>query len=259
MKTLLEYLTFVKGVGYLLIVVYLFGFLAFWHLIQSTKYLIHANKVKRIMSVAVPLVLMMFGGIAVIAFVTNGNHSGVATPTTSESTFGVNTSEYLPLAYVSAKHLHEVMKTEVSCETCHHNSNGEIHACKDCHGVPFDPHNLSKPGLKAAIHERCMYCHKEVFGGPESCKLCHTQGLPSTALAINAPARPHELMWEDCNKCHKKGIYQNIKIVYHDNCLMCHLKGIAGAAKIPPDHTDYTNNVNLCQGCHKPASGGAKA
>ncbi|MDP3104369.1 MAG: hypothetical protein Q8M95_07160 [Candidatus Methanoperedens sp.] len=87
---------------------------------------------------------------------------------------------------------------------------------------------MAKPGLKAAIHGKCMYCHKEVFGGPEGCKLCHTMGTPTTVV-VPAPARPHTLTWEQCIRCHPDGIPggQSIKIVYHDFCIKCHTNGIA--------------------------------
>lgn len=267
MQTLLEYLTFVKGIGYLLVVAFLLAFFTFWKLIHT--------KDKEIVKV-VPVVVVMwltFGSVSML-FTSDKSNTAVDTeykpvmevfpeyysngsPATitahrPEKWLGVNTSEYLSITYGATADFHRIMGNKVSCRTCHHNSGDEIHACKDCHGAPFNPDNMSKPGLKAAIHGRCMYCHKEVFGGPQGCKLCHTVGTPKTMAA--APPRPHGLTWEDCTRCHTsipKG--QTTKIVYHDFCIKCHTKGIADAAKLPADHAGRTSDT--CRGCHKPTGG----
>ncbi|MCX9009918.1 MAG: cytochrome c3 family protein [Candidatus Methanoperedens sp.] len=269
MKTLLEYITFIKGVEYLIIVAFGFGFIAFWLLVHNRQI-----EAKKIVSIAIPMSLI-FGGAAVV-LATSGGSESAANTTSQEPAFpeyysngspatitshnpdkwlNVNNSEYLAITYGPAVEFHQVMSNKISCKTCHHNSGDEIHACKDCHSTPFNPDNSSKPGLKAAYHQRCMFCHKEIFGGPESCTKCHTGGVPISA-AVSAPARPHELTWETCTRCHSEGIPgggQQMKIVYHDNCLKCHTKGIGGAAKVPDDHAGRASNT--CQGCHKPKGG----
>lgn len=270
METLLEYLTFVKGIGYLLVVAFLLAFITFWQLVHT--------KEKEILKVVPVIVVMwMAFGTAAMLFTPDNTNTGAeaaipepafsevfpeyysnGSPATitahrPEKWLGVNTSEYLSVTYGATANFHKIMGSKVSCQTCHHNSGDEIHACKDCHGAPFNPADMSKPGLKAAIHGRCMYCHKEVFGGPEGCKLCHTMGTPKTMDAT--PPRPHGLTWEDCTRCHTRipgG--QEIKIVYHDFCIKCHTKGIADAAKVPSDHAGRTSDT--CKGCHKPTTGG---
>ena len=269
MKTLLENITFVKGVEYLIVVAFGFGFIAFWLLVHGRE-----KELKKVVSAVIPLSLIFAGAAFVLA--TNGNPEPDAAPRALESAFPeyysngspatitshnlekwlrVNDSEYRAITYGPAVKFHQVMSDKVSCQTCHHNSGDEIRACKDCHNIPFNPQNSSKPGLKAAYHQRCMSCHKEVFGGPESCTVCHTGGAPVSG-AVSAPARPHQLTWETCIKCHKDGIPgggQEMKIVYHDNCLKCHTTGIAGAAKVPADHAGRTGST--CQGCHKSSGG----
>lgn len=270
METLLEYLTFVKGIGYLVVVAFLLAFITFWQIIHT--------KEKGFVKV-VPMVVLIwvaFGAASMFflpgetaattdtepdavsespfpEFYSNGSPATI-TAHRPEKWLGVNASEYLPASYGSVVDFHRVMGTKMSCKDCHHNSGDEIHACKDCHNVPFNPENLSKPGLKAAIHERCMYCHKEVFGGTEGCKLCHTGDL--SASVVPTPALPHQLTWEDCNRCHKDGVPggQEIKIVYHDFCVKCHTQGVIGAAKVPPDHAGRTSDT--CRGCHRPTTGG---
>lgn len=267
METLLEYLTFVKGIGYLLVVAFLLAFLTFWQLTHT--------KEKDFVKV-VPVVVVIWLAFGAASLFSLPAESAVAAPSpeaevtespfpeyysngspatvtshSAEKWLGVNSSEYLTVSYGSVVNFHQVMGTKLGCKDCHHNSGDEIHACKDCHSAPFNPANLSKPGIKGAIHTRCMYCHREVFGGPQGCRLCHTRDVPASGVA---PARPHELTWEDCTRCHKDGIPRGlaIKIVYHDFCIKCHTKGIEGAAKLPVDHAGRTGDT--CKGCHRPVT-----
>lgn len=266
MKTLLEYITFVKGIEYLIVVAFCFAFIALWMLVNTKE-----KEVLKMVSLFVPLSLI-FGGAAVV--VSSYDTTDVTYANTSEAAltdiagnpamidlqdkdtwFRVNSSEYLSIKYEQATDFHKAMSGKVGCTTCHHNSGDEIHACKDCHGAPFNPHNASMPGLKAAYHQRCLSCHKEDFGsGPESCTKCHS-GVIQTSSIISAPPRPHQLTWETCTRCHQNGIPggQVSRIVYHDSCLKCHAKGIGGAAIVPEDHAGRAGNT--CQGCHKPIGG----
>ncbi len=243
METLLEYLTFVKGIGYLLVIAFLLAFLTFWKLTQI--------KEKKILKVVpVIAVIWLTFGVASVA-VTHGNANSTANPVSeprTEKWLTVNTTEYSAIG--SAADFHNIMSAKISCRDCHHKSGDEIRACRDCHDVPFNPENMSKPGIKAAIHERCMQCHKEVFRNPDSCKSCHTK---EAQVSLKAPAPPHKLTWEDCARCHEDS-KKEIKIVYHDFCINCHAKGIAGAEKMPADHAGRTGDT--CRGCH--LAGGGK-
>ena len=271
METLVEYLSYVKGIGYVLVVAFLFAFITFWMLVQTKN----KDMIKN-----VPIVVILwlsFGAAALVSngHVTNGDNGTLPEPESEivkpvfpefysngspatitahrvENWLGVNKTEYLAISSGSAGNFHKVMSDKVRCIECHHNSGDEIRACKDCHENPFKPGNMDKPGLKAAIHQNCMFCHKEVFGGPDGCKFCHTGDSPGE---VPAPAQPHTLTWEDCNRCHKEGIPggQTIKIVYHDFCIKCHTIGIAGASKVPEDHAGRTGDT--CKGCHRSAGG----
>jgi hypothetical protein len=273
METLVEYLTYVKGIGYVLVVAFLLAFITFWLMVHT--------KNKEMIKV-VPFVVIIWLAFGAAALISNGHnengHDAMLTEQENGNTelvfpefysngspatitahrvekwLGVNKTEYLAISYGSAVNFHKVMSEKIACRDCHHNSDDEIHACKDCHDKPFNPENMEQPGLKGAIHQRCMYCHKEVFGGPEDCKFCHTLDLPE-AITVPAPAQLHSLTWEDCIRCHKNGIPggQKLKIVYHDFCIKCHTTGIAGALKIPDDHTGRSGDT--CKGCHKPAGG----
>ncbi len=265
MKTLLEYITFVKGVEYLIVIAFCFAFIALWMLVNAKD-----KEVIKKVSLFVPLSLM-FGGAAVIvssydttdiqanapdaALADIAGNPNVFYLQNNATWFNVNSSEYLSMKYEPVTDFHKAMSGKVGCATCHHNSGDEIQACKDCHGVPFNPHNESMPGLKAAYHQRCMSCHKEDFGsGPESCTSCHSGAINTTSI-VSAPPRPHQLTWETCTRCHQNGIPggQESKIVYHDSCLKCHEKGTGGAALVPADHAGRDGST--CQGCHKPTGG----
>lgn len=267
MNTLLEFITFVKGVEYMIVIAFCFAFIALWILVNSKDKM----GMSKIVSFVIPLSIIFSGGAIILSSsepadipaVTNATNASMITPTgnigevemSSDKWPTVNKSEYLSIAYGPATAFHAVMSEKVSCTTCHHNSGDEIHACKDCHDSPANPHDSTKPGLKAAYHERCISCHKEEISGPDSCKKCHT-GEAKASSVVAAPARPHELTWDTCSKCHKEGIPNGgveSKIVYHDSCVKCHSKGIAGAALIPEDHAGRAGST--CQGCHRPVGG----
>ena len=268
MNTLLEFITFVKGVEYLIVIAFCFGFIALWILVNSRDKM----GMSKIVSFVIPLSLVFGGGAIVLTShdtsevaaspnvsdvkvtIQPGNFEPVAL-SSNNAWPTVNESEYLSIKYGPATSFHNVMSEKVSCKTCHHNSGDEIHACKDCHNSPANPHDSTKPGLKAAYHQLCISCHTEKFGGPESCTNCHTGEVKKSSV-VSAPDRPHQLTWDTCSRCHKNGIPNGgveSKIVFHDSCLNCHSKGIAGAAIVPADHAGRA--VNTCQGCHKPIGG----
>ncbi len=71
-----------------------------------------------------------------------------------------------------------------NCATCHHYSEaGQTLSCGECHGAPFDPKNLNRPGLKGAYHLQCMDCHKEI-GGPVGCTECHAKKVKREAKDV---------------------------------------------------------------------------
>jgi hypothetical protein len=266
MNTLLEFMRFVKGVEYMIVIAFCFGFIALWILVNSRDKM----GMSKIVSFVIPLALVFGAGAVAL---TSSDTSDVAANvsevnlTTGQGNIEpvslssndvwptVNKSEYLSIKYGPATEFHSVMSEKLSCETCHHNSD-EIHACKDCHDSPANPHDSTKPGLKAAYHERCISCHPEDFNsGPDSCIKCHTGQVKASAV-VSAPTRPHQLTWDTCNRCHPKGIPNGgveSKIVFHDTCLKCHSTGVAGAALVPEDHAGRDGNT--CQGCHKPVGG----
>lgn len=67
MNTLLEYMTFVKGVEYLIVIAFCFGFIALWMLVNTRE----KETMKKVVSAVIPLSLV-FGGAAIV-FATYGN------------------------------------------------------------------------------------------------------------------------------------------------------------------------------------------
>ncbi len=64
------------------------------------------------------------------------------------------------------------------CQGCHHNSPAAVKPpkCESCHGKAFQNDQPYRPGLKAAYHQECMGCHKQMnIEKPASrdCVACH--------------------------------------------------------------------------------------
>lgn len=71
-----------------------------------------------------------------------------------------------------------------NCTACHHHeAAGKYSPCKSCHGKPFNPENLNKPGLKGAYHRLCLDCHKQSAKvTPLGCTECHPEAKESKGL-----------------------------------------------------------------------------
>lgn len=103
---------------------------------------------------------------------------------------GVLANEYLParfphrkivetlMAYIDssrvATHFHG--HEDVVCQGCHHHSPvGQAPPlCENCHGEPFDPAALHRPGLYGAYHRQCIGCHQRMnILDARDCTGCH--------------------------------------------------------------------------------------
>ncbi len=261
METFVEYMAYVKGMGYILVVAFLIAFVTFWIIVNTKNKEILKN---------LPIVIviwLVFGGISLIisdindakndvvientppifpGYYSNGSPATITTHR-AEIWMNINSSDYSSMSYGTTD-FHEIMDKKLLCIECHHNSN-EVRPCVSCHGIPFNPEEISKLGLKAAIHQRCQGCHKEIFT-PDGCKLCHTQKIQSLILP---PEMPHTLTWNQCTRCHTDGLSkeQKTNIVYHDFCIVCHTMNSGNAKNIDnlPSHLGRTSDT--CRGCHK--------
>ncbi len=88
-----------------------------------------------------------------------------------------------------ARVFHSARGDEILCSGCHHKSDpGAVQAkkvprCQSCHGTPFEPGALGKPGILAAYHRQCMGCHEAMRQkpAPQDCVKCHAAKDAATA------------------------------------------------------------------------------
>ena len=216
MNTLLEHLEFTKGTSYLIAVVFLLIFIAFWQLLYSRG--------KGLIVKVMPVLILAFGlgGLASTLIIRK--------PAKTESLPSEEAAFYSPTIltqmYGPASFDHEMHQDIQDCNFCHHESGDRTPHCDECHSEPFDPKNLNKPGLAHVFHLRCISCHKEEQVGPTDCEGCH----PHTTIPPLSMTHPFT------------GV---------ENCLSCHKGQISGVPRVPTDHTHATNGV--CKVCHKPA------
>ncbi len=241
MNGLLELMTRVKGIEYLLALGFLFSFVGFWQW--------HHNRGRGMITRVAPLALIaaVFGGLAALVIMS------APTATKAQEFPTVDQAHYLANIYGPAKFAAHGMSPDViSCQTCHHHSpDGQPKPCKDCHQDPFDGQATAgqattqtasqvsdKPGLKAAYHQRCADCHTEAFSGPMTCTNCHTEKPDATEFHAKAPfpATAPDI---------SHGLLDR-----YSNCFSCH--NPEGPLPLPGNHKDYKANVE-CLGCHKPA------
>lgn len=76
-------------------------------------------------------------------------------------------------------------------------------ACHVCHSSPVQPDAVTRPGLKGALHQRCIDCHVEKQAGPQTCTSCHRRHVPNHQSMIQLPddATPQEITTQ-CLSCH---------------------------------------------------------
>ena len=85
-------------------------------------------------------------------------------------------------------------REQTLCEGCHHNSQlhraaVKVPQCSSCHGRPFNPADLGKPGILAAYHRQCMGCHQVMKQKPTAleCTKCHPAKKGVTTAHLAAP------------------------------------------------------------------------
>ncbi len=112
---------------------------------------------------------------------------------------------YGPVRFMHAKHA-GVTK---DCALCHHyrpvdDTAMETTRCSACHQKPFQKDHPERLGLKAAYHQQCMGCHKEMNNGPIDCAGCHRKNVPDHKDKINLAANPEpSQVTSECLRCHK--------------------------------------------------------
>lgn len=274
MHTLLDFLTRTKEVEYLIAIAFLFGFIAFWMALhyQGTG---KAFIVRLLPGIVLMLVTASLAGLRISFSAEQAKSPQHVRSRLLDS--AVLVDMYGPAIWNHGLHEKVVKK----CTVCHHNSDGTYPPCRKCHGAPFNPKNLRKPGLAHVFHLRCISCHEENRKGPTNCTGCHTKaavpplrvghpltggekclrchGKPGIPGVVKIPPNHAGTRDDVCQLCHKLAATAlAIRKIPHrikgrKECLICHGQGIAGAPKVPPDHAGRTNET--CLLCHKPKGG----
>jgi hypothetical protein len=268
MDTLLEFLTFTKGISYLIAIAFMIGFIAFWLLLYSRE--------KKIGLWIIMLAILSMGlaGLAANSIV----RRAAETPFLEEEEVLFVSPAVLVEMYGPASFDHDMHIEFSECTVCHHESGDETPPCQECHATPFDPENMGKPGLEHVYHLRCISCHKEEQVGPIECMGCHHKAdIPPLSVVhpltgvencfrchkddmSGVPAMPADHAGVNngqCQLCHKT-VVDEAELAKHklphvvdgnQDCLLCHGEGIAGAARVPEDHAGRTNET--CLLCHR--------
>jgi len=277
MKTLLEFITLTKGVEYLIAIAFLIGFIAFWFLLH------YRGRGRGFAARILPAGILVLGlGVLVYSCISSQAVKTTAPPSTEAPLLS---SAVLVDMYGPASFGHELHQQVVQdCTLCHHHSGSSFPPCRQCHGEPFNPEDLSKPGLAHVYHLRCISCHKENQIGPTDCTGCHAKAaIPplSTAHPLTGMGKCLDCHGPEgiagvtkipvdhagatnsvCQLCHQPSVAAEAlakhklphEIAGREDCLLCHGEGIGGAAKVPTDHAGRTNDT--CTLCHKSEKGG---
>ncbi len=93
--------------------------------------------------------------------------------------------------------------------------------------------------------------------GRTACLICHKAGIAVAPIFLTSHASYTDTL---CTGCHKTTISSSISKLPTDHsgrtaCLACHANELAGAPKIPINHTAYSDTTPaaaaLCLACHK--------
>ncbi|SDN70570.1 Class III cytochrome C family protein [Desulfonauticus submarinus] len=119
----------------------------------------------------------------------------------------VNTYEdkYGPVKFMHGTHARTV---KGNCAICHHYSPADapdkILPCRSCHKQAFNSKYPERLGLKAAYHQRCIGCHKNMKRGPIGCKTCHLKNVPDHKKIVKLPKNPTPFqVTKECLRCHE--------------------------------------------------------
>jgi len=112
---------------------------------------------------------------------------------------------YGPVRFMHAKHA-VVIK---DCALCHHyrpldEAASETVRCSACHQQPFQKDHPERLGLKAAYHQQCMGCHRDMDKGPIDCAGCHRKNVPDHKDNIKLAGKPEpSQVTAECLRCHQ--------------------------------------------------------
>jgi hypothetical protein len=112
---------------------------------------------------------------------------------------------YGPVRFMHSKHADAIQ----DCALCHHARPTDPEAketvrCSACHQESFRTDHPDRIGLKAAYHQQCVDCHRNMAKGPVDCTGCHKKNVPDHSELVKLPKDPKP--WEvtaECLRCHE--------------------------------------------------------
>jgi hypothetical protein len=144
---------------------------------------------------------------------------------------------YVPVVFPHKLHA-SMADMGVGCESCHHhNPEGRILNCKECHGDPSNPVNLSQPSLKGAYHRQCLACHRD-WSHESACSACHAKRDPNVEYV--PPADTTDILGL---------LHPNIRV---PDKKVYRAKDLEDAPLITFHHKDHAETFGLsCASCHQ--------
>ena len=109
------------------------------------------------------------------------------------------------------KVLHNAMEIKLGgpCSSCHDDlADRPPQSCNRCHGLPNEPDDSSRIGLKGAYHRQCIGCHERQLkpaSAPTECAACHHPWTPDHANLVSLKDKPNpQEVTQTCLSCHPK-------------------------------------------------------
>ena len=111
---------------------------------------------------------------------------------------------YGPVRFMHSKHA-AITK---DCALCHHfrpvdENASETVRCSACHQDSFRQDHPERLGLKAAYHQQCLECHRQMDKGPIDCIGCHQKKVPDHSELVKLEGKPEpSQVTAECLRCH---------------------------------------------------------
>ena len=81
-------------------------------------------------------------------------------------------------------------------------------SCSRCHGLPNEPDDPARIGLKGAYHRQCIGCHERQLkpaSAPTDCTACHHPWTPDHSILVSLKDKPSpQEVTQTCLSCHPK-------------------------------------------------------
>jgi octaheme c-type cytochrome (tetrathionate reductase family) len=109
------------------------------------------------------------------------------------------------------KTLHNAMEIKLGgpCSSCHNDmAANPPQSCNRCHGLPNEPDDATRIGLKGAYHRQCIGCHERQLkpaSAPTECAACHHPWTPDHTILVSLKDKPNpQEVTQTCLSCHPK-------------------------------------------------------